>query len=122
MGDGHAQYQFSFLPHISACEYQGMLLSSQRHCFTGTGVSGLPFAEIALGVLFPTFGDVPGNVHLRVEHCFKINSAYSWTLELCRIEAREPSFLQTGILRYSTSISLSFISTQSWRLKIRTVL
>lgn len=56
MEDVHTQYQFSFLLHISTSEYQGMLLSSQKHQFTCTGVSGLTSGENSGKCCFPHLG------------------------------------------------------------------
>lgn len=96
------------MPSVNSLFFPTFLLVTIRKCFPvhrSTVSLVLVFLDSSLQrelweVLFPTFGGIPGNAHLRDEHCFKTHSAYLWTLELCRIGARELSFLQTGILRH----------------------
>lgn len=98
------------MPSINSLFFPVFLLVNIRKCYPAhrSTVSPVlvfldsPVQKELWEVLFPTFWDIPGNAHLRDEHCFTTHSSYSWTLELCRTGARELSFLQIGVLRHST--------------------
>lgn len=65
MGDGHAQ--FSFLPTFLLVNIKEGYPAHRSTVFVLVFLDS-PLQGEFWEVLFPTFGDIPGNVHLRDEH------------------------------------------------------